>query len=324
MSPTRVPALSVLLYVPEGGEIPRTIEPLRRQTVKEQLEVLLVTSDPNALTFDEALVDDFCRVEVVDAGRIDSRAQAMAEGVRQASAPLVGFVGNHSYPSHDWAERLIAAHELSWAGVGPAELNANPDSTISWAHFFMGHGRWVFPVETGVIDILPATSSVYKRPLLIDYGPELATMLERDGALHRDLRSKGYDLFLEPDAQVLHFNVSLAGSFLRFRFWVGRAYGASRASREKWSPVRRALYIFGSPLIPLIHLRLILSWVRRCDREYQLLPRILPALVVGLIAHAAGEVVGYAAGMGSARQHILSFESDIDRHMTVRDREIKV
>ncbi|MCK5439464.1 MAG: hypothetical protein KAI97_05950 [Gemmatimonadetes bacterium] len=291
--------------------------------MKDKLEVLFVTSNPRVLTLDETLADDFCRVQVVDAGRIDSRAQAMAEGVRQASAPLVGFVGNHSYPNHDWAEKLIAAHESAWAGVGPAELNANPDSMISWSHFFMGHGRWIFPVENGVIDILPATSSVYKHPLLIDYGPELATMLERDGALPRDLKSKGYDLFLEPDAKVLHFNVSLADSFLRFRFWVGRAYGASRASREKWSPVRRALYIFGSPLIPLIHLRLILPWIRRCDREYQLLPRILPALVAGLFAHAAGEVVGYAAGMGTARQQILSFESDIDRHMTVHDREIK-
>ncbi len=309
--------------MPEGGELPRTIEHLRRQTVKDKLEVLFVTSNPRVLTLDETLADDFCRVQVVDAGRIDSRAQAMAEGVRQASAPLVGFVGNHSYPNHDWAEKLIAAHESAWAGVGPAELNANPDSMISWSHFFMGHGRWIFPVENGVIDILPATSSVYKHPLLIDYGPELATMLERDGALPRDLKSKGYDLFLEPDAKVLHFNVSLADSFLRFRFWVGRAYGASRASREKWSPVRRALYIFGSPLIPLIHLRLILPWIRRCDREYQLLPRILPALVAGLFAHAAGEVVGYAAGMGTARQQILSFESDIDRHMTVHDREIK-
>ena len=309
--------------MPEGGELPRTIEHLRRQTVKDKLEVLFVTSNPRVLTLDETLADDFCRVQVVDAGQIDSRAQAMAEGVRQASAPLVGFVGNHSYPNHDWAEKLIAAHESAWAGVGPAELNANPDSMISWSHFFMGHGRWIFPVENGVIDILPATSSVYKHPLLIDYGPELATMLERDGALPRDLKSKGYDLFLEPDAKVLHFNVSLADSFLRFRFWVGRAYGASRASREKWSPVRRALYIFGSPLIPLIHLRLILPWIRRCDREYQLLPRILPALVAGLFAHAAGEVVGYAAGMGTARQQILSFESDIDRHMTVHDREIK-
>jgi hypothetical protein len=312
-----------LLYVPAGGEIPRTIEHLRRQTVKEELEVLLVTSDPDALTLEEALVDDFCRVQVVDAGQIDSRAQAMAEGVRQVSAPLVGFVGNHSYPHDDWAEKLITAHESSWAGVGPAELNANPDSMISWSHFFMGHGRWVFPVESGVIDVLPATSSVYKHPLLMDYGPELATMLERDGELHRDLQSKGYDLFLEPDAKVLHFNVSLTDSFVRFRFWVGRAYGASRASREKWSPVRRALYVLGSPLIPLIHLRLILPWVRRCDREYRLLPRILPALAAGLFAHAAGEVVGYAVGMGSARQQILSFESDIDRHMTIRDREVK-
>lgn len=303
--------------------MPSTIECLRRQTVKDRLEVLLVTSDPDAVALDEATANDFCRVRVIDTGQIDSRAQAIAEGVRQASAPLVGFVGNHSYPNADWAEKLLERHEAGWAGVGPAELNANPDSMVGWAHFFMGHGRWIFPVEAGVIDVLPATSSVYRRELLLEYGSELATMLERDGALHGDLKAKGHELFLEPGAKVLHFNASRVSSFLRFRFWVGRTYGASRASRERWSPLRRALYVLGSPLIPLIHLRLMWPWIRRCDREYRLLPRVLPALKAGLVAHAAGEVAGYVGGIGNTRQHILAFESDLDQHMTARDREIK-
>ncbi len=303
--------------------MPSTIEHLRRQTVNDRLEVLLVTSDPDAVALDETTADNFYRVRVIDTGQIHSRAQAMAEGVRQASAPLVGFIGNHSYPDADWAEKLLERHESDWAGVGPAELNANPESMVGWAHLFMGHGRWVFPVQAGVIDVLPATSSVYKRGLLLEYGPELATVLERDGALHSDLKAKGHELFLEPRAKVLHFNISRVGSFLRFRFCVGRAYAASRAAREKWSLARRALYILGSPLIPLIHLRLMWPWVRRCDQEYRLLPRVLPALIAGLIAHATGEVAGYVGGMGNTRQHILAFESDIEQHMTVRDREIK-
>jgi hypothetical protein len=52
--------------------LPSTIEHLRRQTVKDQLEVVLVTSDPDAVGLDEATANNFCRVRVIDTGQIAS------------------------------------------------------------------------------------------------------------------------------------------------------------------------------------------------------------------------------------------------------------
>lgn len=320
----RSPDLSVLLCVLGSPQRAlRTVEYLRGQTVRERIEIVLITSSTNGLALDEEIATDFCGVRVVDAGVLESRAQAMAEGVRQAGAPLVAFGGNHSYPSEDWAEQLIDAHRSGWAGVAPAELNANPATMVSWSHFFMGHGRWVHPIAAGVIDAMPSASGVYRRDLLLACEPDLGDKLERDGGISKVLQSKGHQLFLEPAARVRHYNVSLLRSLVRVRYHVGREFGASRVRRERWSRPRRLLYILGLPLIPILQLRLVLGWIRRCDREYQLLPRILPTLSVGVIAHAIGEVFGYAFGPGNARQQILAFEADIERHMTEPDQQLR-
>lgn len=322
---TRFPAMSVLLYVPGSryDNVRVMMECLQAQTASERLEVVLLAADTDRLKVDETATKAFCRVRVVAVGEIESRAQAMAEGVRQASAPLVALGGNHSYPAADWAARLIEAHEGPWAAVAPSELNANPATMISWAHFLIGHGRWIFPVDGGATDFVPMTNSAFKQSLLLDYGTELDKALERDGALALHLRARGQRLLVQPEARIYHFNISRRSSFVRFRFHVGRAYGASRARRERWRVTRRLAYAVGWPCIFLIQLKATLGWLRRCGRTHRLIPRVLPALTLGLIAHAVGEAIGYALGMGNARQEILRFESDMAAHMTDHDRAMR-
>ena len=315
------PALTVLLYVPGSryDTVRGTINSLRVQTARAGLEVLLLAPDASVVPLDDVAVREFCRVRVIHVGELGSRAQAMAEGVRQASAALVAFAGNHSYPEPDWATRLIDAHAGSWAAVAPSELNANPATTISWAHFLIGHGRWIFPVDGGETDAVPMTNGAFKRTLLLEYGEHLEQALERDGTLAQDLRRRGHRLLLESDARVHHFNISRLLSFVRFRVWVGRAYAASRARRERWNAARRLVYAIGWPLIPVVQLKALARSTRRCLTVYGLMPRVIPALLLGLTAHAVGEAIGYLFGMGSARREILRFESNLGAHMSADD-----
>jgi hypothetical protein len=319
------PVLTVLLYVPGSryDTVRATINSLRAQTARACLEVLLLAPDAGVVQLDDEVVREFCRVRVIHVGEVGSRAQAMAEGVRQASAALVAFAGNHSYPELDWARRLIDAHAGSWAAVAPSELNANPATTISWAHFLIGHGRWIFPVDGGETDAVPMTNGAFKRALLLECGEQLEQALERDGGLAQHLRRRGHRLLLESDARVHHFNISRLSSFVRFRVWVGRAYAASRARRERWNAARRLVYAIGWPLIPVIQLRPMIRSTRRCLTEYGLLPRVVPALLLGLTAHAVGEAIGYLFGMGPARREILGFESNLGAHMSADDRAIR-
>ena len=310
------------MYVPPSRQdaVRRTIDSLCRQTVRTTLEVILLVPEAETMRVDARVTSSFLNVQVIGVGIVTSRAKAMAEGVRAANAPIVAFAGNHSYPEATWAERLIEAHRGPWAAVGPSEVNANPTTSVSWAHFLIGHGRWTHPVEGGVTDLVPMTNGAFKRSLLLEYGGGLDEALERDSAIAQELQRRGHRVFLAADARILHFNVSRLPSFLRFRFVVGRAYAASRASRERWGRGRRLAYALGWPLIPIVQFSDVLTWMRRCDRAYDIIPRVVPVVLLGLAASAAGEAVGYCAGMGSARQQILRFESDLDAHMTQDDR----
>jgi len=113
----------------------------------------------------------------------------------------------------------------------------------------------------------------------------------------------------------------LGSSWLPERFYGGRRFAAGRA--KCWSPLRRLVYTGGAPLIPLVRLRRILSVIRRSGRQRELLPRVLPALIVGLVASAAGEMVGYACGCGNAIERLSSLELHKVTHLTLRERHIE-
>ena len=148
--------MSVVLVTPDRYDaIRKTLEHLRAQTVLDQLEIVIVALSAATLNFDAAELSAFGRVRVIEVGEIKSTGRAIAAGVQEASAPVVTYAEEHSYPAPGWAEALIKAHRQSWAVVGAAIANANPGNMISWASLFTDFGPWVEPAEAGEIGHLP-------------------------------------------------------------------------------------------------------------------------------------------------------------------------
>jgi hypothetical protein len=146
-------------------------------------------------------------------------------------------------------------------------------------------------------------------------------MLSVEGMLMDDLRAKGHRLYMEPAAKAYHVNVSLLWSWIKHCFLGGRLFGAARVEKKKWSLWRRLLYILGAPLIPLVRIRRALRTIQRTDRRRELLPRILPALISGLIPHAFGELTGYALGRGGTEYYYGQYEMRRVQHLNAKDRE---
>jgi hypothetical protein len=149
------------------------VEHLQAQTVKDRLEVVIVAPLADKLDLDASELQGFLQCRVVEVGEMGSTAKAMAAGVRQASALIVAFLEDHSYPDPGWAEALIRAHRQPWAAVGPEIRNANPESLISRADLFLNSSRWMEPAEAGVVGDLQGRNAAYKRALLLEYGAEL-------------------------------------------------------------------------------------------------------------------------------------------------------
>jgi GT2 family glycosyltransferase len=309
--------LAVILTTPDSYEtIRETIACLRRQTVRDRLEIVIVAPSARELQLCESELKSFATYHVVEVGILKSIGAANAAGVRHAGAPLVALAEDHSFPNPGWAEALIAAHQQNWVAIGPAVRNANPGSIVGWADFLIAYGPWMECVVGGVAEHLPGHNSSYKKSVLIGYGSELEAMLEAESVLHWDLNKKGYQLYLEPRAKISHLNFGTLSSWLPAQFHSGRMFATIRS--RNWSKAKRLLYVFSAPLIPAIRFYRVLRQVYQ--HRLKLGAGVIPMLVLGLVVSALGEMTGYAMGAGGSRKALTRLEFHRIRHIGRSDR----
>jgi hypothetical protein len=314
------PIMSVVIVTPDCFEtIATTVQCLRRQSMRERLELVIVTPSRKELGLKHSDLDGFRWHCIVEVGPFASSAAPRAQGIRAAAAPLVALAEDHCFPEPRWAEALARAHEGPWAAVGPVIGNANPATRTSWANLLVEYAPWLAPRVSGEMDHLPGHNSCYKRDVLLRYGSELETLLQAESTLHWDLRAKGESLYLEGAAQANHLNYSVPFSWLRMRFLGGRLFAATRA--HNWPIWRRGLYAVGGPLIPWVRLWRILRELRRPGRPRFVLPGVLIPLIAGLIVDGLGEILGYALGPGDAAERLLAFEFHRFSYLTEADQQ---
>jgi len=236
------PEISFVLLTDTYATIRNVLSHLRRQSARDRLELVIVTPSREELELEDGVCSGLHSVQIVES-ELESIPRARATGIQAARAPIVVLGETHCYPEPEYAEALIEAHRGPWAVVGPAMLNANPESLLSWAGIFLDYGPWVECKERGPMADVPSHNGSYKRSVLLEYGPRLEEMLESDTVLNADLLSKGNALYLESRARTSHLNVSQFDVWIAERLLAGRAFAASRAriwprGRRLW-PWRR-------------------------------------------------------------------------------------
>ncbi len=311
--------LSVIILTPDSYEtIRKTIHHLRLQSVKDRMEIIIVAPSRDALAADLSELNQFHQHRIVEVGKITSIGSAYAAGVQQASASVVVLAEEHSYPQPGWGEALLAAHDQSFAAVGPVIKNANPNSLVSWADLYIAYGQWLDSNGSGPMEHLPGHNSSYKRDVLMQYGSALDAMMESESVLHWDLCKRGYQLKMEPAAKTLHTNFGQLSAFLVAQFYNGRQFAASRAINESWSLPRKSFYSLASPLIPFVRLWRIVRNLKRARQNKYPVMLVLPALISGLMVDAIGQSLGYSFGAGNATQKMVDFEFHRDLYQKKR------
>lgn len=308
MTEATTPTLSAILLTPDRFDrLRQVIAALQSQTIRDQLEIVLVAPSSSALAFDEQALAGFNSYQVVLLGKpMLSTSEARAVGIRAARAPVIVLCEDHCFPDPTWAEHLVAAHRQSWAAVGPAVRNGDPISLVSWADFFIGYSEWAVPTTSGKREHLPGHNSSYKRDLLLGYGSGLANMLNAESVLHWDLRRQGYELFLQADAVTSHINFSKLTTWIVVHRYSGRSFAALRAA--SWPRHRRLLYAAASPLIPLVRLRRIWREIRKPGRFDGALLRLGVLVILGLLNDGIGQMIGYAFGPGQVTARLSYYE----------------
>ncbi len=307
--------LSVVLAASGGyPAVQLTVSHLRQQSIASSIELILVGFE-GPLDVPPQVRDSFHSVQTIALPHQVSIAEANARGVRIATAPVVAFSEDHAFPQPGWAEALVSAHRSPHAVVGPAVVNANPASMVSWCDFLVGYGPWMEPTAAGPRPFLPGHNSSYKRDVLLALGDRLPEMLESETVLHFQLAAGGHSLWLEPRARLAHVNFSLLSVWFPVQFHCGRVFGGFRAAN--WPLPRKLLYAAASPLIPWVRLARCLPLILRQPS----LLGILPLLACGLAVDGIGQFVGYLAGPGESPALLSGYEYNRIRFVTQTDRE---
>lgn len=315
-------AMSVVIVTLDSYEVIRkTMKHLKAQTARERLEILIVCPSRKELGLIESDLEGFHSWKVVEVGEIKVLSAAKVAAMPETSAPIVAFAEDHCFPDPGWAEALIDAHKQGHAAVGPVMRNANPATSLSWAGLFLHYGCCLRPLLSESCVNLPWHNTSYKRHVLLDYGSGLAAMLLVEGLLFDDLRAKGHTLYLQPSAHTYHVNISVLSSWICHAFWGGRLFAARRAQTNQWPLWKRWVYVVGSPLIPAIRLLRAVRTIQKAGKG-EMLIKVLPSMLTGLLSHALGEAAGYAMGLGDTPERYSYYETKRILHVAKGDREV--
>ena len=317
------PALSVVLVTPGSYQrIWKTMTHLHTQSLRARMEVIIVCPSLEELDARSEGWQDFHEVRCIEVGVIRSTGEVRAAGAFAARAAVVAFAEDHCFPGPGWAEALIEAHRGTWGGVGATLTNANPSSLLSWADLFLNFGPCVMRQSGGASHFIPWHNSSYPKTALVEYGDDLARMLEVEGVLHLDQERRGRDLFLCAAAVTDHVNISRFDSFLSGHFWGGRMFWAALIRKERWPAWKRLTLALASPALGLVRIQRALREMRRAGKSNRLLLAVLPALCAGALAISLGALAGALFGAGDAMNHRISAELYRERHLREADRSL--
>lgn len=320
-APADVPVLSVVLVSSTGlGGLARTLAAIAAQTIAERIEVLIVVPDEDGIGRLRRLLARFHSTDVMSAGTIPNVDHAVARVLLKASAPIVAAIEDHAFPEPDWAERVLAAFDDGCVAVGSAMLNANPSGPLSWSNMLIAYGQWSEATREGEIAWVALHNGTFRRSALERFGETLPELFNREGGVLLRLREAGGRFRFAPRARIRHLNPSRLSSTARLRFDAGRLTAANRARDEGWSRFKRGAYAVLGPAIPA------LRYLRMRKELFGRQPGITevrhgPALLIGLVFDAAGQIAGFLSGPGGARDRLAVFEMNRLDHLESRDLE---
>jgi hypothetical protein len=270
------------------------------------MELVLVTTSRAAVAPDDAHLGRFLCHRIVELGEFSSDAEAKACGVRAASAPLVAFCEDHSYPAHDWAETLIRRHgERDWAVVGPTMCNANPATAASRGCFLVFYGPFSHARTREDVADLPSNNAAYRAELLHALGDRLAGAMGAESILHAEWIREGKKLCQAPECRAWHMQPSRVWPAMAEYFFSSRLFAFHRA--RNWTAARRWLYVLLSPGLPWLRTWRAFQDGRGAGMSIADTTISLPAAFAILCAGTAGECVGYSFGPGDAERLLVRY-----------------
>lgn len=215
-------------------------------------------------------------------------------------APIVAITEDHCVVADDWVARILAAHARhpEAAAITGAVENGTRQTVSEWALYIGAHVRLAPPLPAHP-PMVGKTNISYKRDVLL--GMPSAGPASIEDIFNQRLRAAGLTVLGDDSIRVAHHQSGGPLTMTRLQFHNGRTIAALRRSEMGLADILRALLP-----VPLAAFRLArtLHAARAKRLPAGVVAAAVPLLAVMLLAHAAGEALGYLLGPGDSPLHL--------------------
>ncbi|MBW1860480.1 MAG: glycosyltransferase [Deltaproteobacteria bacterium] len=278
----------------------RTVEAclksLEEQITPRDYEVILVDSSTDGTG--ELVERKYPRVMVHRCSERKFAGDARNLGISKARGKLIAFLDADCQAESDWIEKIAEAHESPYPAIGGAIANGTPDSYVGCAAYFCEFSGWMPGLISQLMDDIAGANMSYKKDIFDKYGYFIEGTYCSDTEFHWRLGKNGLRLRFDPSVRISHYNIDRLGKFLNHEMFHGRCFAEVRIRAQRFSRLRRLIYVAFSPLLPV---RLFYNITLNSIENGTYFRRFLwssPLVLLGVICWSLGEALGYARGLG--------------------------
>ena len=228
--------------------------------------------------------------------------QLRHEAYSRATGSIVAVTEDHCYVPPEWAERILASHEINADAVaigGSVENGAL--SLVDWGSFFSLQTANMSPIRSGPTDKINGHVNVsYKRAALADVDG-FGGLGALDFAHQRQLRDLGGVLVADDAIRCTHVqSLGNVGTAMG-HFHAGRTIAGFRRTNMDGRQWARFAMAFAIPFGKFA--RIMRIGLGKPHRTTLLVSS--PLIYWFLMCQATGQFVGYALGPGDSPNHVI-------------------
>ena len=315
MSPRRITL--VLAAMDSCREIQDVLSHLERQTIRDQVEIIIVCRSRDQLDDRTGLLEEDEGLRVIEGGTEIEIHDARALGVRASRCEYVATMEDHCFPEPQWAAAMLSRLEEGWTGVGSVFCPANPQTAIAQAMHLVCYGQWLAPARSREVAYIAGNNCAYRRDVLVARGNRLPLDLAVPSAMQVELREQGQRLFVDAAALVRHWDCSVWRGVPTTFFALGRVIGYRRAMQ--WGRVRRVLMALAVPALAVLRwFRAVTPWWR--EKKRYRFSWGMPLWAAIMVLHWSA-VEGWSYLFGSATSLLKGGDIEHDRQRFLREGE---
>jgi hypothetical protein len=282
------------------------VEALGAQTVVARIELVLVDAgDPE----DAPQAPAGLEMRVVPLPERATLGEARAAGLDLArGSAAVAFILDHCYPTPRWGEALLGAYRSPWSAVGFTFECHDAGTYGGRAAKIADHGPFLHGARGGRTESLSFTETSFSRPFLDGLGDDRARVLDSEFFSQERIRDAGQEMWVEPEARVVHENLATVLLNARASYQWSRLIAGRQFRGTRFGLARRILYALLSPIaVPVLRTVRLARDTRETVTRSEL-AGALPAIVVKNIAEGIGQAHGYLLGEGDAARRVVANE----------------